>query len=352
LYKEYQDKYFKQSGETLKIDETPFTGLCGFKCKDKIKALSLINPTLKSSIQTDISNKITSSFPIKENIKHYQLHRVAERNTWMIDIMEVHISKRKMLKYLVAINVNTKYLYTQVLNAMIGENEFNKDNLKSAISYIRALQKLIDAGMNVRYLIGDGENAFKSNMSSMFYEKHGIKYITVERQPKGAYPDFMKYEQKNAKKTEPLHSSLGIVDRVIRTIRDMAYKMNIGIITPKIMNEIVNQYNNAPHRGLSKWAGFSVSPKMVNDDPELENYIVRKILQDNWEIKNTTGYDINEGTNVKVYNMTDNKLKRRSIIRPGTFKVIGKNNGLYEVVGRLNGKNTTQLLPRYMLAPI
>ena len=51
--------------------------------------------------------------------------------------------------------------------------------------------------------------------------------------------------------------------------------------------------------------------------------------------------------------MTDNKLKRRSVIRPGEFKVIGKKNGLYEVEGKLNGvSGKPQLLPRYLLDPI
>lgn len=48
----------------------------------------------------------------------------------------------------------------------------------------------------------------------------------------------------------------------------------------------------------------------------------------------------------------DNKLKRRSVIRPGEFKVIGKENGLFKVEGKLNGKNRIQLLPRYLLDPI
>ena len=112
------------------------------------------------------------------------------------------------------------------------------------------------------------------------------------------------------------------------------------------------QYNNAPHRGLSKWAGFSVTPKMVNDDPELENYIVRRILQANWEIKNNASFNINDGVNVKVYNEKDPMMKRRSIIQPGEFKVIGKENGLFKVEGKLNGKNRIQLLPRYLLDPI
>lgn len=347
-YKEYQDKYFQQPGAKIEIENVALTGLFGFKGKDKIKALKLLNPELKEE-----KGKIPSSFPLKENIKRFQLHRVAERNTWMIDLMELYIKKKQPLKYLIAINVNTKYLYAQILNVMISKTEFSKDKLKATMSYLRALQKLIDKGMKVEHLIGDGEGAFKSDESKMFYETHNISFSPVERQPKGAYPDFMKYEQKKAKKTEPLHSSLGIVDRVIRTIRDMAYNMNIGVITPEVMDEIVNQYNNAPHRGLSKWAGFSVTPKMVNDDPELENYIVRRILQANWEIKNNVEFNINDGVNVKVYNMTDNKMKRRSVIRPGEFKVIGKKNGLYEVEGKLNGvSGEPQLLPRYLLDPI
>ena len=347
-YKEYQDKYFQQPGAKIEIENVELTGLFGFKGKDKIKALKLLNPELKEE-----KGKITSSFPLKENIKRFQLHRVAERNTWMIDLMELYIKKKQPLKYLIAINVNTKYLYAQILNVMLSKTEFSKDKLKATMSYLRALQKLIDKGMKVEHLIGDGEGAFKSDESKMFYETHNISFSPVERQPKGAYPDFMKYEQKKAKKTEPLHSSLGIVDRVIRTIRDMAYNMNIGVITPEVMDEIVNQYNNAPHRGLSKWAGFSVTPKMVNDDPELENYIVRRILQANWEIKNNVEFNINDGVNVKVYNMTDNKMKRRSVIRPGEFKVIGKKNGLYEVEGKLNGvSGEPQLLPRYLLDPI
>ena len=71
--------------------------------------------------------------------------------------------------------------------------------------------------------------------------------------------------------------------------------MKIGVITPKVMNEIVNQYNNEPHKGLSKWAWMKVSPNDVQNDPDLEEYIVRKICQANWEIMNSPGFRINDG---------------------------------------------------------
>ena len=117
-------------------------------------------------------------------------------------------------------------------------------------------------------------------------------------------------------------------------------------MTPIVMNEIVRQYNYSPHKGLSKWAGFSVSPKMVNDDPHLEEYIVRKICQANWEIMNSEGFRINDGVEVKVYNDVDKMMKRR-ILQPGKHKVNGFKNGLYEIVNE-NGQK--QMMPRYRLA--
>ena len=57
-------------------------------------------------------------------------------------------------------------------------------------------------------------------------------------------------------KKDPMHSSLGIIDRVIRTLRDMAYNIKADVITPEIMEELVSQYNNAPHKTLLKLAGY------------------------------------------------------------------------------------------------
>lgn len=179
-----------------------------------------------------------------------------------------------------------------------------------------------------------------------FYINNGITFRTVPRQVNGAYPDFMKSEQRLANKTSPLHSSLGIIDRVIRTLRDMAYNMKIGMITPNVMEDLVFQYNHAPHQTLSKYAGYPVSPQQVQNDHELENYIVRRIRQENYNIKNSPGFKIEEGMNVKVYNETDKMLKRRSIIQPGEHKIIGFENGFYLVK---SGKNI-QKLPRYRLA--
>ena len=337
-YDTFKRLYFQQPGTTIAYTEQPFTGLIGFKGKNKVAAIKALQPTLKETTTQG------NSFPLKQN-KKYQLHKVAARYSYLIDLM---FSGK--LTYLVAININTRYLYVQLTNTVINPatGSYSRSS-KTTFLFLKALQQLMKSGMKVKHLSGDGESAFNSiEAKQAFYGIYGIDFTPVKRQVMGAYPDYMKDEQKQVK-TDPLHGSLGIIDRVIRTIRDMAYNMHVGNITPRIMTEIVRQYNNAPHKTLSKYAGFPVSPKMAQEDPALEEYIVRRICQENYNIMSSNGFSIPKGTKVKVYNETDKMLKRRSINQPGEFTVDGFNRGLYKVVGK---NNTIQWLPRFRLAPV
>lgn len=133
------------------------------------------------------------------------------------------------------------------------------------------------SGMKVKHLSGDGESAFNSiEGKQAFSAIYDIDFTPVKPQMMGAYPDYIKDEQKHVK-TNPLYGSLGIIDRFIRTIRDIAYNMHLGNITRRIMNEIVKQYNNSSHKTLSKYAGIPISPKMAQEDSQLEEFIVRRI---------------------------------------------------------------------------
>ena len=145
-------------------------------------------------------------------------------------------------------------------------------------------------------------------------------------------------------KTEPQHTSLGIIDRVIRTIRDIGWNMNVKIITPPIMKSIVEQYNNAPHNTLSHYAGFPVTPLMVQNDRRLEEYITREIMKENYNINRSSMLRI--GDKVKVYNVKDPMIKRRTMIVPGEHRITGYKNGYYKVRDS-NGK--TQKVPRFRL---
>ena len=130
-------------------------------------------------------------------------------------------------------------------------------------------------------------------------------------------------------KKESKHTSLSIIDRVIRTIRDIAYNLEYDKITPKRMRYIEFLYNNAPHETLTKYAGQPTSPNDVNNDPELEEFIVRRINQENYNIANSLGFELPNNQKVIVYNERNPFVKRRSQIEPGNYKIIGRKENQY-----------------------
>ena len=236
-YKYYQNKFFSLPGVTIPIDEPRNVEVLGFKDKDNYKFGTRsyeINPVMKQTI----SNR----FPLKDNLKKYGTHKVAHRGSYMIDFM---VHKKKYI-YLVAININTRYAMVEMTNITISdENESQEKVLskdaKTTRSYLRALMKMIDEVkfMNpIRHLTGDGEGAFKSNLAMKFYEQYNITFHPVTR---------MMIEGKKTKTgnqgTDPLHSSLGLVDRFIRTIRDMIFNAELQI-TPLAIKEMVRQYTD------------------------------------------------------------------------------------------------------------
>ena len=147
------------------------------------------------------------------------------------------------------------------------------------------------------------------------------------------------------KRNDPQHGSLSIIDRFIRTIRDMAYNMEIKNINPETMEILINNYNMAPHKHLSKYLGELTSPNDMDEDRE--KYIIRKICQENYNIRDQVWYHLPSGMSVDVYNEKDSMFKRRSKKRYGNYSVVDYKGGLYNV---RDGDNDIWV-PRYMIAP-
>ena len=252
------------------------------------------------------------------------------------------------LLYIIAININTRYLYAELLNYRVGQNAYSHRSLRSKQSVLKAFKKMQDRGLKANYLSGDAEKAFLSLANDEeIKEVAGIKWIPVKRLLMGHYPYFMPNMRKRQKK-DPMHNSLGIIDRVIRTLRDMAYNIKVDVITPDVMNELVKQYNNAPHRTLSQLAGYSVSPIDVQKNKNLEKFIVRRICQNNYNVKNQPGFELQPNQEVYVYNEKDTLMKRRSITQPGNYVITGFEDGYYKIEG---DEDSPQFIPRYKLLP-
>ena len=335
-YQEYKDKFYDNPGTTTKYNTTGNPQMIAFRTKNKQEALQNED---KTRPVTD--NHILTKFPLKENKAKYQLHKAAKPNTFLIDIMYCD-----RLLYLIAINVNTRYLYAEILNHKVGENGYANNNLRTTDSVLKALDKMIEKGMDAKYLFGDGEKAFNSVNKDDIRQRYGITFESVPRILMGNYPQFM-VKQRKKMKYDPMHNSLGIIDRIIRTLRDMAYNIKVDVITPEIMNELVDQYNRAPHRTLSELAGFAVSPTDVENDSDLESFIIRRIVQNNYNVKSQPGYQLKDGQKVHVFNEKDTLMKRRTIVQPGDYTIKSYNKGVYQV----EGEGIIQDIPRYKLLP-
>jgi hypothetical protein len=125
--------------------------------------------------------------------------------------------------YLICINGNTRYLLVEpanVVKGVCGELEIKADE-KSSDLYLRSLTSIISRA-HIRFLRGDVERAFGSRASLKLYslQEPVMEWQTVKRQ----------LGQIN-------HRSVSIIDRVVRTLRDLAYKWNAAQITPALMSD-------------------------------------------------------------------------------------------------------------------
>ena len=119
---------------------------------------------------------VKNLFQMEKN-RRYQLHKVIPPDTYIIDLMFC-----AKLVYLIAIEANTRFTYCEITNMSIGDmEEFSVKDTKKATSFLRALQRMVDQGMNAKYLIGDGEGEFKSKLVKSYHTDHGIEFHLVKR---------------------------------------------------------------------------------------------------------------------------------------------------------------------------
>lgn len=168
--------------------------------------------------------------------------------------------------YLMFINVNTRKAYAY---HMIG---------KGAEQVKLSLNKFIHDEPNCKSILSDQDSAYLSNEVITWMKQHNINYRTTEDED---------------------HNKLGIINRFMRTIRNMAsYKGYETKIPISVMKQIITSYNEMPHRSLD-----NKSPNEMT--PEDEQDYINKHEQNN-------PYDFKEGDKVRVVLDKQPLLKRRS----------------------------------------
>jgi hypothetical protein len=148
---------------------------------------------------------------------------------WLVDLLQT-----AQWQYYVFINVNSRYLVVIPANAFVLNSKIYVDSdvdaqgIRCGTSYLQfaqALESFLSRGFNVTILKGDSQQSFNPFGTitgrptqaalpvAQWYMRYNIKFHPIER---------LKYNNPDAKKQDdPYHTSIAILDRVCRTLRDM-----------------------------------------------------------------------------------------------------------------------------------
>ena len=298
-FEKNQQRYLYNQYHGLK-DDQDLSSVTGFRMESKNKYLK-IKPKHRKIVP--------DGFDLQESKKNYLCHLFYPNGTYFTDIFFTG-SQNKM--YLMLLDFHTRKLYARPLQ------------IKKSYQLYEALYEIMtqnDLVGKIKFLIADGEKGFQGpQFETLFLIPYKIKFIPVKKDE--IYPHYR----------IPNHDKLGVINRVMRTIRDMAYVAGIPDPIPeKAMQHLVNTYNRAPHTFLSKYYGHPISPNEVDEEKKLK--IWRRVQQHNYNVSKRRGFYIKPGSRVAVYNDDDPlRHKRRMQVRPVSYTVKGYRNGGYDVI--------------------
>lgn len=206
----------------------------------------------------------------------------------------------------------------------------------------------------VKPLMSKSASAIRATLAEFINEEHPVK-LTSDEEPAFMEKSNVELCTKNKVSiyivTEKNHSSLGIIDRFIRTLRDMNTPTDGGkseSISPKHqmfsierMKKFINIYNNTYHSTIG------CSPKEMKDDQNKEKEYIFKCLDKKEKQETIKNFELKEGMFVR-YTMprSDGIKKKRYQMSKECFKIDGKDGKMYTLIAR---DGTVKTLPRYRL---
>ena len=295
-------KKFKKEQEQSLYNK--YHGLNGCSDLNKVTGFRSKKKNEYLNIEPEHRKLVPDGFDLDKSKKNYMCHLFYPNGTYFADIMFTG-----NLKYLVLMDFHSRMIYVKLLDG--------KMTNKLAQVFWQIMQENKLKG-KIKYLRADGEKGFEAHQFQNNLRSWNIKFYPVKR-----FELYPKFRQSN-------HDKLGVINRVMRTLRDQAYVIGVGDPIPEeVMNHLVKMYNNAPHSFLSKFYGDYISPAQVDEEKKLE--IWRRVQQHNFNVSKRRGFYIKPGSEVAVYN-DDFTHKRRQQVRPVRYKVLGYHNGGYDLM--------------------
>lgn len=234
--------------------------------------------------------------------------------------------------YLILINVNTRYAFAYPQLSKRTNDVINNFNL-----FLN--DPIVSQGGGVQHITCDDEKAFRSNafLNLLQQQGIGIKFNTDQK-----------------------HTTLSIIDRFIRTLRDMNTPHTKAEFAkgregshPKYrdfsqhrMKKLIDIYNKTPV--IPKRYDPIVPEDLMQNPQKEEDYIMYRLF---WKEKvlNQADWDLPIGTRVRYLIMNYETTKRRYGASPEWYIVTAKQGYSY-IIRAMN--NATRSFPRWRLVPL
>ena len=209
--------------------------------------------------------------------------------------------------YLLCININTRFIYAS--NAIARKDVSTV--LPEIKTFVETFKPLV--------IICDNEGAFTAKSTVEYLVDKDVELKVI---------------------TEQLHSSLGIINRACRTLRDM---IGSNDIKSDKLHEVINVYNKSTHHST----GMSPTYMQKHHDVE-ELYIINCILKD-IGVTAETDYDLDVGTKVRYILDKKSFSKVRHKVSTGYYTIDNIEGNNYVIIAK---DGTTKKIPRYRLLPL
>ena len=280
-----------------------------------------IHDATDKEIETESATRPKDTHPHSKKNYYYPIFS-SHQHGFMMDLLEQSSTrdKEKYPKYyLMFININTKKAY-----AMPCESK-RKDEIN------RLIKEFIK-DVKVSTIQCDDEAAFSSDvvLQTLNESKIGLKVITEQR-----------------------HTALAVIDRLIRTLRDMntptvktarqSDDPKYRDFTVKRMNKLLEIYNKTVHSST----GFS--PNTMEENPRLETRFIIKKIYERERRRKITDFELKEGVYVRYIIPNDKNAKKRYKVSREAYKISHKDGNAYVLIAQ---DGTTKTLSRWRLFPI
>ncbi len=276
---------------------------------------------MRKKINKYIANKMPHDIRIKERLlKPYMVKIFANTlNCWMHDLFDNTASGSPRYWH-IFIGMNNRYVIAHPL-----ENKSSEAIHQSLSLFLRKIRP--------RKLTSDMEKSFASAENINLYKEYKCQYQFIN--------------------SNHNHSSLGIIDRFIRTLRDMNTPMisdrlqsddiSFRAISANKMDFLLKAYNNAVHNAIN------TTPLDMYTNPELEKEYIYECLERKHAQTRISDFSLKIGQHVRIRLGRAGLGKKRFQYSREKYIISGIRGNMYVVSSRDGSK---RLYPRFRLIPI